>query len=396
MRYLLLASTLLATPVMAQNLAPFASQNCPGQTFFTDFRSGIQDWQTGTWVADSANAAFLSYMAPTQDQTVATGAEGLVLSILPAQGTPTGVPWLAGGLTTLGKFSQQFGYFEISVYIPASMEANGMSWAFWLYGGQPGSKRELDIAEFYAATMDGAIHSNYSGDNSWSFNLYNFPSGGHVFAANWTKDVVEWYVDTELKGRSTTIPPDFQDAPMFMILGTAATKGDTGWTSAPASGSSASLQVYYVRAFKDMASALACVPHTTTTATTQQLDAVNTQVQQLQAQTDQQTKVPSLQPTTTTPPPSAPPPVSSPPPAPTVQTLQPAPQAPTTLQQLAAELAAVQAQIQNFMVPTALSTNSDTASTALTPNPTPQTQQSTKHHHWRHHDTENDGDADDQ
>ena len=291
MRYALLATTLLATPAVAQNTASFAAQNCPGETFYDDFSQNTGKWSFGGGGSLSdGNDAFASYQSSTQNQTEQFTSSGLDLSILPMP-APNGAQWQAGLMNTQNTFSQTYGYFEAAVNIPQNMLQPGATWAFWLIGYH--WPPEIDIAEFSTTNgneFDNAVHSSdphqhtvyeppIDGWGTW----HNFLPGNHVFAVDWRPDGIDLYVDGTRKAYSNT-PSDMRQ-PMYIVLGSAAHSN----ISSPAT-----LQVMYVRVFKDMNSALACVPKAPTTPSPQ-IISLNNRIQQVSTQSDQlQATIPNV------------------------------------------------------------------------------------------------------
>lgn len=289
MRYALLASTLLATPAIAQNTASFAAPSCPGQTFYDDFTQNAGKWSFGGGGSLSdGNDAFASYQSSTQNQTEQFTSTGLDLSILPMP-APNGAQWQAGLMSTRTTFSQTYGYFEAAVDIPPAMLLPGATWSFWLigYSWPP----EIDIAEFSTQNgdwFDSAQHSSARNPDGTPVTnapvyRYSFSPGQHVFAADWEPDHITWYIDGQQTQQSDT-PADFHQ-PMYIVLGSAATSN----ISTPAT-----LQVMYVRVFKDMASALACVPKASGPSADEQVSALTSQIQQMSAPVAQpQTTLPT-------------------------------------------------------------------------------------------------------
>jgi beta-glucanase (GH16 family) len=259
------------------DLAPFAANNCPGETLFADFSNGIGQWSVGGGGSLSdGNDAFASYQAPTQNASVTTApGSGLTLNIVPAA-APQGKQWYAGLINSQNFFSQTYGYWEVIYNVPSSMKQPGASWAAWLLGYQ--WPPEIDMVEMYGATMDAAVHSsdpdfkpgpngepprkqtNYNPLGVASPFLdqygsnYNFPAGDHVSSTAWDANKISIYLDSLLIAQSDT-PKDFNQ-PMYIVLSSAA-------TNAMQPGASASVTVKQVRVFKDKAAADACVPQQT-------------------------------------------------------------------------------------------------------------------------------------
>lgn len=329
MRYALLATTLLAMPASAQTTtASFAAPNCPGQTFYSQGDPSQWSFGGGGSLSDGNNA-FASYQAPTQNQTEQASANGLTLSILPMPAS-NGAGWQAGLMNTQNTFKQTYGYYEIAVNLPPSMLQNGASWAFWLIGYQ--WPPEIDIAEFYGPSMDSAQHSAATSYNAPVYR-YNVKPGSYVYAVDWEPDKITWYIDGQQTQQSDT-PADFHQ-PMYIVLGSAATTGDM---------SAASMQVQYVRVFKDMQAALACVPNASGPSNSEpQISALTNQVQQASTQANQlQATIPTIQ---------AQPPDTSQVPGYDPQFVQAGQQMQQQLSAIQSQIDAVQSQIQNFQLP---------------------------------------------
>ena len=112
-------------------------------------------------------------------------------------------------LKTQGKFEHAYGRYEIRVRIPFGQ---GMWPAFWMLGvdsnnvGWP-ARGEIDIIENIGRepdTIHGTLHGpGYSGTNgigaaSKLEGGKRFADDYHVFAIEWEKDVIRWYVDGKL------------------------------------------------------------------------------------------------------------------------------------------------------------------------------------------------------
>ena len=148
---------------------------------------------------------------------------------------PDGVQrdYTSARVKTQGRFAQRYGRFETRIKVP---HGRGLWSAFWLLGddfptaGWPACG-EIDILEQVGSQLS-TIHSSmhgpgYSGSNSLtgSFTLSKVHIGDdfHVFAAEWERQVVRFYVDGELY--ETKTPADVSagkrwvfDHPFFIIL----------------------------------------------------------------------------------------------------------------------------------------------------------------------------------
>lgn len=120
----------------------------------------------------------------------------------------------SGRINTDGKFSQEYGRFEARIKLP---HTQGMWPAFWLLGDNKGKVDwpecgEIDIMELVGSkpsTVLGTIHGpGHSGSGGISA-YFNLPKGKqfsddfHVFATEWEKNVVRFYVDGKLYGKVT-------------------------------------------------------------------------------------------------------------------------------------------------------------------------------------------------
>jgi len=168
-------------------------------------------------------------------------------------------------LKTQGRFSQKYGRFEARIRIP---QGQGIWPAFWMLGddiekhGWPKSG-EIDIMENIGkepAMVHGTIHGpGYSGGKGISahFSLpgdQHFADDFHVFAVEWEKKAIRFYVDDHLY--ATRTPADLPKGtkwvykhPFFLLLNVAV-GGD--WPGNPDSSSvfPQTMLVDYVRVYR--------------------------------------------------------------------------------------------------------------------------------------------------
>lgn len=136
-------------------------------------------------------------------------------------------------LLTKGKFSQTYGRFEARIKIPAGQ---GMWPAFWMLGNNIDlvswpACGEIDVMEnigLEPAKIYGSIHGpGYIGgvglSQTYTLSSGNFSDDFHVYAVEWEKNIVRFYVDSAFYGSFTPnqLPQgavwEF-DHPFFLIL----------------------------------------------------------------------------------------------------------------------------------------------------------------------------------
>src|SRR5581483_3638879 len=168
-------------------------------------------------------------------------------------------------LKTEGKFTQKYGRFEARIKIP---QGQGIWPAFWLLGddiGKVGWPKcgEIDIMENIGkepSTIHGTIHGpGYSGGKGPSAAYAQpgderFAADFHVYAVEWEKKAIRFYVDDHLY--ATRTPADLPkgtkwvyEHPFFVILNVAV---GGGWPGNPDSSSvfPQTMLVDYVRVYK--------------------------------------------------------------------------------------------------------------------------------------------------
>jgi beta-glucanase (GH16 family) len=140
-------------------------------------------------------------------------------------------------LQTKAKLEQAYGRFEARIQVP---RGQGLWPAFWMLGGNietvswPGCG-EIDIMENIGKepdTVHGSLHGpGYSGGNPLT-GKYALPGGAslsdayHVFAVEWEKDVIRFYLDDTLYETKTAadVPAGktwVYDHPFFLLLNVA-------------------------------------------------------------------------------------------------------------------------------------------------------------------------------
>jgi beta-glucanase (GH16 family) len=163
-------------------------------------------------------------------------------------------PWASGMVTTgrdnwdaVPRRTFTGGYFAASIQIPAQA---GMFPAFWLMPQTRETPPELDIAEFIGTTdtVQMTVHWPENGKNVAAAETYgpkDFPGGYHVFALDWEKDSLTWYVDGVARFHDTD-PAHIPTGPMELLLNLA-----VGYPKAPPDDVSvANMKVDWVRVWQ--------------------------------------------------------------------------------------------------------------------------------------------------
>lgn len=129
--------------------------------------------------------------------------------------------YASGILTTQGRFSQKYGYFEMRAKIPVGI---GVWPAFWMLADNGGWPPEVDIMEGrgqrpgdLAMTTHWRIPETQRVERcGFDFRVADAPTGFHNYGALWQPDRITYFIDrrpvSEIK-----VPVGFND-PMYMIV----------------------------------------------------------------------------------------------------------------------------------------------------------------------------------
>ena len=138
----------------------------------------------------------------------------------------------SGMMTTSGKFSQQFGRFEIRCKVP---DGKGLWPAFWLLPDPPAWPPEIDFLElpghepkkvYMSLHWPHRTQQDESESVTEEFSGPDFSKEFHTFAIEWEADEIRWYIDDELRSTQTEHIPE---QPMFMLVNLAI----GGWAGEP-------------------------------------------------------------------------------------------------------------------------------------------------------------------
>jgi beta-glucanase (GH16 family) len=182
----------------------------------------------GTGQGGWGNAELQSYT--NKPENISLDGEGnLVITAI-----KTGSGFTSARINTQGLFEQQYGRFEARLKTPYGP---GLWPAFWMLGANIDSVGwpqcgEIDIMELRGQAphiIHGSMHGpGYSGGNpiSKAFGLKNdrFDNDFHVFAIEWDKDKMDYFVDDYLYQRieRTNVTGEWVfDQPFFLLLNVA-------------------------------------------------------------------------------------------------------------------------------------------------------------------------------
>ncbi|WP_284126181.1 glycoside hydrolase family 16 protein [Parerythrobacter aestuarii] len=211
--------------------------------FFDGFDNGELDREkwivvgTDFWV-NREEQAYLDDPETIVFRDGVEGAEGGVLELRPVY-RPGVDPhedreadFVSGRLESKGKFETTYGRAEARIRLP---DAEGFWPAFWMLGnGKWPDTGEIDIME-YIGEKDWtavALHGpGYSGDNTPFVDRFYFPqgedaTGWHVYAVEWTPDMIQFEIDGRVTYRATRKMVEHLsdwafDNPKYLILNSA-------------------------------------------------------------------------------------------------------------------------------------------------------------------------------
>jgi beta-glucanase (GH16 family) len=211
---------------------------------------------TSKWVFETGGGGWgnneLEYYQP-DNATVANGNLAITLK----KETVGGEPYTSSRMTTQNKFTATYGRIEARIKVPMG---SGFWPAFWMLGANIQTVSwpacgELDIMEHIndSNTIYGTMHWNVNGHASYGSTIQTTPADYHLYAIEWDKNEIRWYVDSTLyqKGniKANINSTGAFHLPFFMILNFAA---GGNFPNQPVSETllPASMYVDYVRVYK--------------------------------------------------------------------------------------------------------------------------------------------------
>ena len=248
----LLALALLCLPLhpaLAQKPSTPALQPLPVWvlTFNEEFNGkhiNAKKW-TPADAAPNLQEQPLQYYTPGA-LTVAGGA----LTIHTEQRPYRGYDYTSGDLSTLNKFAQCYGRYEVRCRFP---QTPGTWSAFYLLPASGAWPPEIDVCEFIGRDPQTVYLTNHWPDGFGGRQMHSFHyedtaadwTQWHVYTMVWEPGIVHWYIDGVLRSASSQ---HVADVPMYLRLNTAVggrfagPPDDTGWPQ--------DFQVDYVRVWR--------------------------------------------------------------------------------------------------------------------------------------------------
>ena len=160
--------------------------------------------------------------------------------------------YTSGMMTTHGKFSQEYGRFEIRCRAP---NGKGMWPAFWLLPEPLSWPPEIDVLEILGHEPDKLYMTHHfnndlkvHGSHGGSWKGPDFSAGFHEFAVEWSAQKIVWFVDGVERFRSEQNIPQTK---MYLLVNLAV-GGD--WPGAPDENTPFpnALEVDYVRVYEKL------------------------------------------------------------------------------------------------------------------------------------------------
>jgi hypothetical protein len=199
-------------------------------------------WSTGWFgsgITPGVNSSEIDCYDP--NQVVETSGE-LDLNLIAKPETCNGTtqPYASGIVTTNGKFSYTYGFYEARVWLPGTGTTIADWPAVWADGQSWPTDGELDTFEGLGGTACYHFHNTGGGPGGCAATANTYAGGWHTFGADWEPGSVTYYYDGQNVGNITTgITAD----PMYLILNLA-----TSATS-PMQGP-ATMHIDYVRVYQ--------------------------------------------------------------------------------------------------------------------------------------------------
>jgi beta-glucanase (GH16 family) len=194
---LIISALALSTlPAKAWTPATYAGTKPSFQEEFNGTKMDKTKWNTTTYWGGRNNPGTGEVQYYVDDAfTFANGAIKIKADNKPTQG----YPYTSGLLTTYGKFTQQYGYFEMRAKVP---KGKGLWPAFWLLPQNQAWPPEIDAMETLGNQPNTVFLTQHfvgkSGQPDSSGDFYTGPDytlSYHTFGVDWRPTSITWYVD---------------------------------------------------------------------------------------------------------------------------------------------------------------------------------------------------------
>ena len=137
--------------------------------------------------------------------------------------------YTSGIITTYGSFAQLYGRFEIRCRLPAGL---GFESKFWLLPVPSGEVPSIDVLDFIGSEPSKARFANHWGDEktersySGIWTTPGLSKDFHLFAIEWDKDKIVWFIDGKERFRSVDGVPR---QPLYLAASLAVGGNDAKW-----------------------------------------------------------------------------------------------------------------------------------------------------------------------
>ena len=189
--------------------------------FSTDFNGPSlpsDQWSTGAWAQQGITYPNNNLEQACYDPNqVSLDGSSLVLTAAAGGEACDGarMPYRTGSVTTYGKFSFTYGYFEARVWLPGSNTVNDWP-AFWAVGAPyTDALGEIDVVEGINGQACATFHQTNGNGDSHCVPGNNYLGGWHTFGADWEPGSITFYYDGFAISEVTN---GVTSAPMFLTI----------------------------------------------------------------------------------------------------------------------------------------------------------------------------------
>ncbi len=196
---------------------------------------------------------------PVDPFSIVDGALVITASASPDPAATWGQPYVSGAITSLGRFAQQYGYFEMRAKLPAGQ---GLWPAFWLLPVDHVWPPELDVVEAFGNAPNrvhwGALTATSLGNaGAWVDVPGDLTTSYHTYGVSWTAATLTYYFDGAPIARTPT--PSDMNQPMYLIANLAV-GGHWPGNPSPDTAFPAHLAIDYIRAYSADPASVAAAP----------------------------------------------------------------------------------------------------------------------------------------